>query len=47
MRLFPHTPLEPGGVIAEAGMLPDDVADTVGLAVQQFNSIPIWTGEKR
>lgn len=28
-------------------MLPDDVADTVGLAVQQFNSIPIWTGEKR
>lgn len=47
MRLFPLTPLEPGGVISEAGMLPDDVADTVGLAVQQFNMIPNWTGEKR
>lgn len=47
MRLFPHTPLEPGGVIAEAGMLPDDVADAVGSAVQQFNRILGWTGEKR
>ena len=47
MRLFPNTPLEAGGVIAEAGILPDDVADTVGSAVQQFNSIPSWTGEKR
>lgn len=47
MRLFPHTPLEAGGVIAEQGMLPDDVADNVGLAVQQFNSISSWTGEKR
>lgn len=47
MRLFPHTPLEARGVIAEEGMLPDDVADTVGLAVQQFNRLPSWTGEKR
>ena len=47
MRLFPNTPLEPNGVIAETRMLPDDVADTVGLAVRQFNSISSWTGEKR
>lgn len=47
MRLFPNTPLEPGGVIAETRMLPDDVAGRVGLAVQEFNRIPSWTGEKR
>ena len=47
MRLFPNTPLEPRGVIAETRMLTDDVTDTVDLAVQQFNSIPSWTGEKR
>lgn len=46
MRIFPNTPLEAESTIAEAGMLPDNADDAVGLLVQQLNQISDWTADK-